>query len=179
MAYAYPAWHEVHAPVWAELLPPLMPNGPRRWLEIGSFEGRSACWTLDNLLTQEGDVLHCVDVWPRPEIEAAFDENVCGRAIKHKCRSESFLRADRSTYCGIYIDGSHDAPDVLTDAVLAWPRLSMGGVMIFDDAQWHHPKSVAGKVDPGVAVEAFVRCFITKIDVLHHGWQVIIKKRLA
>lgn len=32
----------------------------------------------------------------------------------------------------VYIDGSHWAKDVLTDAVMAWRLLKEGGVMILD-----------------------------------------------
>ena len=34
----------------------------------------------------------------------------------------------------VYIDGSHDASDVLTDAVMAWKLLAQGGIMILDGA---------------------------------------------
>jgi predicted O-methyltransferase YrrM len=33
----------------------------------------------------------------------------------------------------IYIDGSHAACDVMSDAVLAWKLLKENGIMIFDD----------------------------------------------
>ena len=33
----------------------------------------------------------------------------------------------------IYIDGSHLAKDVLSDAILSWKLLKPSGVMIFDD----------------------------------------------
>jgi len=36
----------------------------------------------------------------------------------------------------IYVDGSHVAKDVLTDACMAWPMLTVGGVMCFDDYGW-------------------------------------------
>ena len=41
-------------------------------LEIGSFEGRSAIWFLDNILTDPTSTLTCVDVFT-DEIEANFD----------------------------------------------------------------------------------------------------------
>jgi hypothetical protein len=33
-------------------------------------------------------------------------------------------------------DGSHRARDVLEDAVLSWPLLKVGGIMLFDDYLW-------------------------------------------
>ena len=35
----------------------------------------------------------------------------------------------------MYIDGSHAARDVISDAVLAWALLRPGGVLIFDGAR--------------------------------------------
>jgi predicted O-methyltransferase YrrM len=43
------------------------------------------------------------------------------------------LVADGETFDLIYIDGSHAALDVMTDAVLCWRLLAPGGLMIFDD----------------------------------------------
>ena len=40
----------------------------------------------------------------------------------------------------IYIDGSHEARDVLEDAVLAYRLLKIGGLLIFDDCV-HPPTS--------------------------------------
>ncbi|MCM8831198.1 MAG: class I SAM-dependent methyltransferase [Candidatus Omnitrophica bacterium] len=32
--------------------------------------------------------------------------------------------------------GNHNAPSVLMDAVLCWPLLKNGGILIFDDYLW-------------------------------------------
>lgn len=174
--YTRPPWHDQHTQVWLKVVQPMLPESGVRWLEIGSFEGRSARWTIDNLLGGDGEIT-CVDFWRDAETEKNFDANVGGEATKIKARSDEFLRSDESTYHGIYIDGSHDAPDVITDAVLAWPRLLVRGVLIFDDFRWRHPQQAVGTVDPGVAIDAFLRCFQTRLAVLHHGSQVIVRKR--
>lgn len=176
MTYSKPDWHGRHSAVWQQVIPRLLPDCPIRWLEIGSLEGRSACWTLDHLL-REGDELVCVDTWAHEPIEAAFDENLAGRAIKYKGRSADYLASDCGTFDGIYVDGSHDAPDVLTDAVLGWSHLRRGGLMIFDDYTWRHPASEAGMVRPGVAIDGFLAAFATRLSVLHIGEQVILRKR--
>ena len=36
----------------------------------------------------------------------------------------------------IYIDGNHEPEYVLEDAVLSFPKLKVGGYMIFDDYEW-------------------------------------------
>ena len=175
-SYSRPTWHDQHTKVWAQIVKPLLPKSGVRWLEVGSFEGRSARWTIDNLLGDGGQIT-CVDVWRQADIEKNFDANTGGEVNKVKSRSDQFLRYDNSLYDGIYIDGSHDAPDVISDAVLSWPLLKVGGVVILDDARWHHPNSIAGAIDPAVAIKAFIDCFQTRLVVLHNGSQVIARKR--
>lgn len=176
MTYSKPDWHARHAELWLDVIPRLLPDRPIRWLEIGSLEGRSAAWTLQHLL-QDGDELVCVDTWPHKPTESAFDANLAGKATKYKGRSVDYLATDCGTFDGIYVDGSHDAPDVLSDAVLAWRHLRSGGVMIFDDYTWRHPASDVGRVRPGVAIDGFLAAFVTRLSVLHIGEQVIIRKR--
>lgn len=169
-------WFSWNVEVWEQVVLPLLPERRIRWLEIGSLEGRSAVWTLENVL-RAGDELVCVDPWADKENEKRFDDNVKGRATKVVATSEQFLLRDRSQFDCIYIDGSHDAPTVFTDAALCWLRLKVGGVMIFDDYEWRHPRGVAGKVPPGPAIDGFLASFATKMQLLHKGWQVIIRKR--
>lgn len=168
-----------NAPVWEKLILPTLPATGRRWLEIGSLEGRSACWVLDNVIDDDGELV-CVDIWNRATIsrnEQVFDYKTAGRATKVKSPSGDFLREDTSSYDVIYIDGSHDAPNVLEDAVLAWPRLKVGGIMLFDDHYWHHPRNVAGKVSPGVAIQGFLAAYATRLTALHISHQIIVQKR--
>lgn len=173
--FTKPDWHASHHAVWSSVVKPLMPNREIRWLEIGSLEGRSAVWTLDNLLNP-GDELVCVDVFADANLENAFDQNLNGRATKVKGRSVDYLRIEPGKFFGIYVDGSHDAPDVLADAVLAWQLLEAGGVMIFDDYLWQHPHYLPRRVSPGVAIDGFLASFCTRLAVLHKSRQVIVRK---
>jgi len=64
------------------------------------------------------------------ELLYAFCYAGCGR-------SDAMLRDlphDHFDY--ISIDGSHEAADVLSDAVLSWPLLKTGGLICFDDYEW-------------------------------------------
>ena len=81
----------------------------------------------------------------------------------------------------IYIDGSHQAPDVLTDAVMAFPLLRVGGIMAFDDYLW----AVEAKGEenplfmPKPAIDAFANLFMRKIGVVKggSGEQLFLRKR--
>ena len=93
-------------------------------------------------------------------VEARFDENVklaigtdrrrgvsCGRSSSApRSRLPDMIATGEAPFDLIYIDGSHTAADVLTDAVLAFQLLRVGGVMIFDDYLWSMEPALS--VDP-------------------------------
>jgi predicted O-methyltransferase YrrM len=74
----------------------------------------------------------------------------------------------------IYVDGSHVAQDVLTDACMAWPMLTVGGVMCFDDYGWGEPIPETHK--PKMAVDAFVDIFQEDLEVIHKGYQLLVQR---
>lgn len=76
----------------------------------------------------------------------------------------------------IYIDGDHSAPAVLTDAVLSWPLLKEGGILIFDDYQYKLEERSPEK-SPRISIDAFAASFGDYIDTLHVGSQYIIRKK--
>lgn len=115
---------------------------PVRFLEIGSFEGRSAVWCLDNVLTNKDSFLDCVEVAGEGNW---FYHNLTHNLSKHieagKCRlitdfSRSAipkLMEAGNAYDFIYIDGAHDTKSILEDAVLSFHLMKIGGIMAFDD----------------------------------------------
>ncbi len=54
-------WFSSHIPHWERLLRPLA-GQPIQALEIGSYEGRSAVWLLQEILTHPESRLTCVDI---------------------------------------------------------------------------------------------------------------------
>ena len=75
----------------------------------------------------------------------------------------------------IYIDGAHNAPAVLEDAVLAFRLLKAGGVLIFDDYRFWatSPKMKS----PRYAIDTFLKFFGDQVDVLHTGSQMILQRK--
>lgn len=183
-----------HIPNWTEWLAPF--KGKRiQALEIGSFEGRSALWLLENILTHKDSYLICVDTWQAggdlppadPCLFKRFAANMSRhkeRVIPYRMRSVAALlkletnnptadRGPHSYFDFIYVDGSHAAQDVMTDAVLAWLLLRPGGILIFDDYGWGvNPDP---KMQPRPAVDAFLNCF-TGYRLIYMGWQVAVQK---
>jgi predicted O-methyltransferase YrrM len=68
----------------------------------------------------------------------------------------------------VYIDGSHQAPDVLADAVLGFQLLRSRGIMVFDDYLW---RGGDGEVSnpancPKLAIDAFINCNYSKLRII-------------
>jgi predicted O-methyltransferase YrrM len=176
----------------------ITPESPLNMVEIGSWEGRSAVWFLENVLTHEDSTLHVIDPWDCPigeTIEARFDHNTGlalqtspARLIKHKGHSTDVLPTlPASTFDVIFIDGSHLARDVFMDTALAWRLLRPGGVLIWDDYLLEHkvefrdgravPVEATDVECPKMAIDAFLECFEPVCKVIHLDYQIIVQKQ--
>ena len=176
-------WVSKHKSIWARLLADFKGKPNIQALEVGSFEGRSALWFLENILTGENSTITCIDIWVG-NYEKLFDDNIeaygqPGKVIKIKGRSDQALRQLKTqTYDFIYIDGSHFAKDVLVDAVLAWDLLKPGGIMIFDDYNQAGLRSwLVVNETAKIALNAFVKVFGPYIEIIHKDIQLAVKKK--
>jgi len=152
-----------------------------RMLEIGSYEGRSAIWFLENILTHSDSRLLCVDPFSDRRQEMRFDHNMklCSaqaRLEKRPGRSEAVLpQLQRASFDLIYVDGSHDAPFVLLDAMLSWELLKPGGILLFDDYEWE--PQLPPERRPKLAIDLFLESHAGRYDLLRKGYQVVIEKK--
>lgn len=162
-----------------------------RFLEIGCFEGRATLWALDHVLTDPSSSVTVIDTFAgNPEFtglrldgdsRARFEANLAHHIDAGKVEilqgdSQTVLRGlpAEERFDFIYIDGSHRAPDVLTDAVLAWPLIRRGGVMAFDDYEWGLQAPETER--PRIAIDAFVSAFAADLTVRYRGYQIAVEK---
>lgn len=183
-------WTSIHAALWQRVLGKFLGQPDVRALEIGSYEGRSACWFMDHILTSSSAQLTCVDPWvsdrlPAVEAAAKWDANTRpygDRIRKVKSPSLPFLlqaAAAGEQYHWVYVDGCHRADAALTDIVLVWQLLPPGGVMIIDDTSVEYSILCRrlGYPSPYDAATAFLRCFAGKYTRLYNNEQVVVEKR--
>lgn len=152
---------------------------PHVIVEIGSYEGASACWMLDHLLLHPESRLYCLDTFEGgiehsakqlKNLEQHFRQNIAltGKAQQVETlvgRSDDGLvqlLARKIQADFIYVDGSHKAADVLTDAVLAWKLLKPGGLMVFDDYLWPLYQDQP-LLNPKMAIDAFINCHMNQV----------------
>lgn len=192
-------WFSWAPPIWSQIVKQL--DSRKRFLEIGSFEGRSTVWLIENAIDNGGE-LFCIDTWEGGEehatqghdmsaVEERFHSNVTlaqSKVAPKKVRVTTFKNTSLDTLSAfltvpeskrerfdfIYIDGSHQAPDVITDACLCWPLLKVGGVIVFDDYQWGFDLPPTHK--PRIAIDAFVEIYRERLHIIHKSYQLSIQK---
>jgi hypothetical protein len=175
-------WTTPHLADWRAALSPIAGKPNLRALEVGTFEGRSAIWFLENILTDPSSSITCVDIFVG-NYEQTFDKNIKpfgGRVTKIRAPSQIALRKlQLESYDFAYIDGSHMAKDVLVDAMLAWDLIKPGGIIIFDDYELDKPmdKFDGDAFHPKIAVDAFLNVMDPYVEVLFRGYQVAVRKR--
>jgi len=175
-------WVTPHANLWTEQLKHLKGKPNVHALEIGSFEGRSAIWFLENILIHHTSSITSIDIFAEKTYEEKFDRNIqvstfTKKVRKIKAPSQKILRElEWNSYDFVYIDGSHVAKDVLLDAVLSWDLLKAGGIIIFDDYQWR-VKAHKPWARPQTAIDAFLQVFEPYIEILHKEYQVVVRKK--
>jgi len=164
-----------------------------RFLEVGTFEGQSAIWVINNILTHPSSKIVCVDTFEGSSehpgmgidisaIETTFRHNVAvargeERVEIRKGYSQEILRTlPLTSFDFAYIDGSHLAADVLTDAVLTFPLLKKGGILVFDDYHWDMDPDPLRR--PQIAIKAFMKVFKGQYHALHHDEQVFLRKTI-
>jgi predicted O-methyltransferase YrrM len=164
---------------------------PEKIIEIGCFEGNSTSYIIEQNKWSDNSTLWAVDTWEggmehadinMSDVETRFDHNIKvalsksskrTQVVKCKTFSHRFLSSMIADYENkidfIYIDGSHTAPDVLTDAVLAFKLCRPGGVIIFDDWHWKPPQKEFENPNntPKVAIDNFVNIHWNKIKILN------------
>ena len=192
-------WFSGYIPIWTQLVAQIKPS---KILEIGSFEGRSTCFLIESSAASRDLEIHCVDTWEggtehatidMSAVEQRFRKNasLAAATVPHEVTliiqkkpslqalTELLSSGHASSFDLIYVDGSHQAPDVLTDAVLSFHLLRTGGLLVFDDYLWSMEPS--GKQDPfnmpKPAIDSFVNIYQRKLNVLSAQlYQIYVQK---
>jgi predicted O-methyltransferase YrrM len=186
---------------WDQLIPHAK---PRKILEVGSFEGASACYLILKLATEADIEIHCVDTWEggiehkeegqdMDSVEARFKHNtqlamdsvphkvnlVAHKAYSDKCLPQLLADNKQGYFDFVYIDGSHQAPDVLCDAILGFKLLRVGGFMAFDDYLWaeNMPYGKDPLRCPKPAIDAFINTYFRKLTLISAPlYQIYVQK---
>ena len=165
-------------------------------LEIGSHEGRSTCWMLQNMLAEDGTIT-CIDPFGNMPLNAYTDDDLPTQHIiqdihRHNTNLAKLptqtvevmpvmsyhglaqLIVDQREFDLVYVDGSHCSDAVLADAVMAFGLLKSNGYMIFDDYLWNESPDILDH--PKMSIDAFVNMFQKHIRIGVINYQYVIQK---
>lgn len=180
-------WFSRSIPAWKAILDKLSAQNPAlRILEIGVFEGRSTCWLLENFCKSADSTIVAIDSFQGGVehqtlelggLRKRFESNILSigsSACVEIREGESFhelcaLVAQKvPLFDFISVDGSHQAVDVLADAVLGFRLLRSSGVMAFDDYLWAPIRRGMENplVTPKAAVDAFTNIHSQQLRVI-------------
>lgn len=191
-------YFSANLPVWQGWFQQHIREAPLRALEIGSWQGGSACWLLDSVIGPRGGSLTCIDPFSGSSehsgflpglllqlgtsLEGLFDDNILktGRREKVDKRvgySQDLLPGlhDSGKFDFIYIDGAHEAKFVIQDAILCWQLLSPEGYLAFDDL----PFTFADRPEQNTvrAIDFFLSVFADDLEVLDRSRQLLLRRR--
>jgi predicted O-methyltransferase YrrM len=169
-------WFSPNIPVFEQHLGAYR-DTPCKVLEIGTHEGRSTTWLLENILTHFDSRVVCIDMVKQSTLEDNLIASGSPWKVQIKLGRSRDVLPDlpADEYDFAYIDGSHWTCDVLEDAILVFRKIKVGGVIAFDDYLWDDP-AFNQHGTPKPAVDAFLACYGHKLEVLENGYQVWVRK---
>ncbi|MFA6014054.1 MAG: class I SAM-dependent methyltransferase [Gallionellaceae bacterium] len=177
-------WTDPHRATWEAIINKWQPI---KILEIGAFEGRTTCFLIEQISKYGVAEICCVDTWEGGEEHFDVDMQSVEQRFIHNTQlaiERSEKQVSLKTFKGfsteqlpkllvdsykesfdlVYVDGSHQAPDVLFDCLMAYHLCKKGGVIICDDYVWR-----IGDVlhEPKIAIDSFVNIFRNKVSLIN------------
>ena len=134
--------HQIH--LWTSHLQQMTRQANLSALEIGSGQGMTACWLLDNVLNHETSHLTCLD----QTFTERFKQNIYKADVQQQKvtqvegkRHPILESLANSTYGIILVqDRCKQANCIRKDTRLSWPMLKPEGIMVLKDYGWQHPE---------------------------------------
>ena len=177
-------WFSSNIPVWMNILNCLAGKPDIQYLEIGTYEGRSLFWVLENILTHPSSRAFVIDPFLDDKKLKRYRDNLRkfnkdGKVSTIIGKSQDELtKLPTCSFDLIYVDGDHDGEAVLKDGILSWSLLKPKGIIIFDDYGWNTKQFPNFKGQhPSHGIDEFYKKFKNKLNTLHSGYQKIFEKQ--
>ena len=162
-------------------------NSKFDYLEVGCFEGLSSFFVLSEYKAVNAILL---DIWDMPNpnsktlshnfnsIEKAFDNNLSGfNFTKIKDDSVVAMRKlfkQNKSFDFIYIDGSHNGEDILSDAIEAFKILKKEGLIFFDDFLQHDKNRALQSYE---GIEKFLTLYSSFLKIEYFQNNLVVRKK--
>ena len=182
--FNYNDWFSGNIPIWDFFLKKYnLFNKKLNYLEIGSFEGRSSVFILENLKNsrcQSVDTFSGSDEHSKINFSKVFEnfkknvEPYKNRININKINSNNFFQRNELYFDLIYVDGSHYAKDVYADAINSFKFLNKNGLIIFDDFVWTYYDTINNNPIGGLI--PFLKENLYNIKIIYVNFQLIVQK---
>jgi predicted O-methyltransferase YrrM len=157
------------------------------YLEVGCFEGLSSFFVLSEYKAVDATLL---DIWDMPNpnsktlshnfnsIEDTFDNNL-SRFNFTKIKDDSVvamrkLFKQNKSFDFIYIDGSHNGEDILSDAIEAFKILKKEGLIFFDDFLQHDKNRALQSYE---GIEKFLTLYSNYLKIEYFQNNLVVRKK--
>ena len=182
-----------HIASWQRWFAETITTAPIRILEVGSWQGGSTLWLLDQVIAERGGSITCVDTWEGSsehgflatmglQLEELFDANISrsghGEQVDKRkgCSQDVLPQLAGRLFDFIYIDGAHEADLVLQDALNAHPLLAPGGFLVFDDLAYSFADPKQNTIH---GINTFLELAGEAYDEIDRGAQLLLRRRLT
>ena len=157
------------------------------YLEVGCFEGLSSFFVLSEYKAVNAILL---DIWDMPNpnsktlsnnfnlVEKAFDDNLSGFNFT-KIKDDSVIAMRKlfkheKSFDFIYIDGSHNGEDILSDAIEAFKILKKNGLIFFDDFLQHDKNRALQSYE---GIEKFLTLYSNYLKIEYFQNNLVVRKK--
>ena len=161
-------------------------NDKFNYLEVGCFEGLSSFYVLSEYKFVNA---YFLDIWDIPnqnsksltddfnKVERAFDQNLSEFNFT-KIKDDSVISMRKLfrkqiNFDFIYIDGSHNGEDILSDAIEGFKILKKGGLLFFDDFLQHQNDR---EIQSYIGIEKFLELYSKDLKIIYFQNNLVIKK---
>ncbi|KAI95667.1 SAM-dependent methyltransferase [Rhodomicrobium udaipurense JA643] len=181
-------WFDSRIPSWTRLLEEFKGKPGINYLEIGAFEGRSALWVLENILTHPTSKITVIDAFEEKGIFQRFSSNITlsGEADRFRVlvgpSTEKLKELPSNSFDLAFIDGSGKGVSMLADLVGVWNLVKLDGIIIcsrypLDDKLRRDLKLKPNDPGPYEAIDAFLKVHKNYTSVLSFQEdQIILRK---
>ena len=182
-SFKYSKWFNDNIPVWSKFLN-IIPSF--NYLEIGTFEGRSAVFIseLNNSkkiicvdpyeeYSEENSEIKMSDLYDnaKKNLKLANNENI----TLFRKRSDDFFLNNKEMFEVIYIDGHHGYEYVKRDFINSMTFLKKDGILIFDDFLWFKYEKL--DENPSAAILKCYETYRNELQILFIAGQIIFKRK--
>jgi tetratricopeptide (TPR) repeat protein/predicted O-methyltransferase YrrM len=166
--------------IWQPILEPIMGQQELKIIELGSYQGMSACWFLDNVLTHDSAHLICIE----PQWEFKLQDNLQATGAMNKATLLTGTVAEHlpnlaanSFDVANLQDKRKSAESAFENTHAVWRLLKIGGLAIFNDYGWFNPESP--EQNPQAGIDRFLNSINSQWELVTsspQSFQLIVRK---